>query len=190
MNENNKSESTELKDLVSQHEILSQKVKDMHADFDEVNSELKTMDEIIADAQSSERSKMINKRGLLIIQKDALAAALKILRHRKDVAYLAIYEFAEYKEKCLSEELHGKSTKISAQINQAMLDLQRFINSPNKNSMSESDRDVRRIKLETNLAKLKAESSIAHRDAVRAGYALEHARKKTEAIRQELGIQD
>jgi hypothetical protein len=181
--------SKEHNDLKQQYEILVLRVNDMQADAMAAKKELEAMSEKIADAQLPERSKLIRQRAEFVNQNDALVDALKILAHRRDVACLAIYEFQEYQAEVVAKELTTKSQQIGKQLNQVMLDLRNFFNGP-KNDVAQAKRDEHRIELETQLARYKVEASIAKRDAVRAGYALEKVRGETEAIRQELGIQE
>jgi hypothetical protein len=171
--------------LQTDFDLLAERCNSKQGELATARSELSNLVGTLVDAADKERKSLLQKRVELLNLVGALDDELQVLVHRRDVANLAIFEFAE-------SEAQEKARKFDEQCQTARLALdalvveRRILQNSGRGKMTEVEADKKRMELNIAITKMQAENEILVRDAKRAGLVLQRARNATEELRKEL----
>lgn len=171
--------------LQSEYDALSERVAAKNKEFMAAQIELKQLVSILVDAADKERKALLQKRVELLNLVGALDDELKVLTHRRDVAHMAIFEYAQAQSQEKANDFEAKLTKARLALD-ALLNEQRIFQNKGGNNLTREEADHKNVELRTTIAKMQAENGLLKRDANQAGAALTRARNDVENLKKEL----
>lgn len=161
------------------------RVKDKAADLVNVKADLSAIVGQLVDADQKARPGLIARRAELVNLAGLLVDELKELTSRRDSGELAIYDFAEAREKTELERLASIATDARQAMNAAMDAHRRGLGG----GRSQTEEDIRKmLELELTVSRARAASEIANRDAARQKIMHDNARAAATEARERLGV--
>ena len=178
---------TDTTTLQADYDILAERCRQKAIDLQETQTALRDLASDLVDADSKKRSALLARRAELVNLRDALDDELALLSHRRDVAHLAIFEYAEQQAQEKLIDL-AKKRRTARRVLNTLLDDQRRFQSVGRGKMTQAEADKTDVEFSTMIAKAKAESFLLLRDVNRASAVHDRARNALEALRKELGV--
>lgn len=168
--------------LQMDYELLTERTRAKRAELTEIQRELKDLANALVDSDAKTRPSLVQKRASLAADRDACTDEWAELGRRRNVAHLAIYQYALEQAQAKANEIDNLVRQKGGELNEALDERRHFYNG-GRSRLPEPEGDNMAVALDVKIARLKVETANLEREAHRAGNALDRAKIELDEIR-------